>query len=218
MSQAIQLYSTSRRAVLAAGAAAVAVATVPVSAARSFSIEADPAIGLSQQLRAANKAWSSAEDAYEEATNRVGLSICYGNGLVTVETSDGPACWGAEEIKAAAEDGRLYHRLTPEERDAALAEIEREKNAAHKKRLELGIETLRQEVNHWKDQYCDLKARLLDTPATTLPGVLAKLRGFYHDGEIAQIRAGDDPTDALGVEWAASVYRDLERLAEGAGT
>ncbi len=44
-------------------------------------------------------------------------------------------------------------------------------------------------------------------------GVLAKLRAFYHDEEIAQMRAGDDPDDGLPEEWTASIYRDLERLA-----
>ncbi len=54
---------------------------------------------------------------------------------------------------------------------------------------------------------------MLDTPATTPRGVVAKLRGFYHDDEITQIRAGDEPEDDLPKEFAASIYRDLERLA-----
>ncbi len=78
---------------------------------------------------------------------------------------------------------------------------------------EIGIETLWQEREHWKAQFWDLRECLLETPAATPRGVLAKLRGFFHDGEIAQIRAGDDPDDDLPKEFAASVYRDLERLA-----
>ncbi len=78
---------------------------------------------------------------------------------------------------------------------------------------EFGIEPLWQEKECLKARYWDLRARLLDTPATTPRGVVAKLRGFYHDDEITQIRAGDEPEDDLPKEFAASIYRDLERLA-----
>ncbi len=82
-------------------------------------------------------------------------------------------------------------------------------------RQELGIESLWQEREHWEARFWDLRARLLETPSATVGGVLAKLRGFYHDGEIADMRAGGDPDEALPEEYAASVYRDLERLAGG---
>ena len=78
---------------------------------------------------------------------------------------------------------------------------------------EIGIEPLWQEREHCKARFWDLRTRLLDTPAATVDGVVAKLRGFYHDGEIADMRAGGDPDDALPEAYAASVYRDLERLA-----
>ena len=206
------MHITRRDALLGATAAAVVTGAVAAPGVKA-ALAGDPVIGLSRQLRAVWEAWMSAQDVYEEAAHRVGLSICYGAGLVTVESSHGLCTWGAEEIKAAAEDGRRYHKLTPEERDAALAKIEWEKNAAHKKRRQLGIEPLWQEEQRLKAQFWDLHARLLDMPAATSSGVLAKLRGFYHDGEIAQIRAGDDPVEDLPAEWAASVYRDLERLA-----
>ncbi len=79
-------------------------------------------------------------------------------------------------------------------------------------RRELGIESSWQEREHWETQFWDLQARLLDMPATTAGGILAKLRGFYGNDEIAQIEAGDMPDD-LGGGYAASTYRDLERLA-----
>ena len=82
-------------------------------------------------------------------------------------------------------------------------------------RRELGIEPLWQEEQRLEARFWGLQTRLLDMPATTPRGVLAKLRGFYHDGEIALMRAGDDPDNDLPVEFAASVYRDLERLAGG---
>ncbi len=81
-------------------------------------------------------------------------------------------------------------------------------------RRELGIESSWQEREHWETQFWDLRARLLEMPATTPGGVLAKLRGFYHDEEIAQIRAGHD-VDELPGEYATSIYRDLERLSGG---
>ena len=83
----------------------------------------------------------------------------------------------------------------------------------HDARREFGIEPLWQEEQRLKARFWDLQARLLDMPATTPGGALAKLRGFYHDEEIAEIMAGNEPCDDLPAEWAASVYRDLERLA-----
>ncbi len=202
----------TRRNVLA-GAIALSLAPAPVSAARSFSTEADPAIGLSQQLRAVWEAWMSAQDVYEEACQRTGFSICALHEMITVETSDGSACWSAREIKAAVEDGRNHYSLTPEQGDVALARLKRRLRKNLKRCRQLGIEPLWQEDQRLKAQFWDLHVRLLDMPAATSSGVLAKLRGFYHDGEIAQIRAGDDPDNDLPAEWAASVYRDLERLA-----
>jgi hypothetical protein len=77
----------------------------------------------------------------------------------------------------------------------------------------LGIESLWQEREHWKAQFWDLNARLLDTPATTARGVLTKMRGWYHEDEITAMRRGGDFCDPLPEDWAASIYRDLERLA-----
>ena len=213
--------SISRRDALMGATAAAAVTGLIVAplAMKAAGVKAalagDPVIGLSDQLRAASEAWFSAIDTFEEATNRVGINDSYYSGLVSVETPDGCACWGASEIRQAAEDGRRHHKITPEQRDAALAEIERRKREGHEVRRELGIESLHQEREHCEARYWDLQVRLLDTPATTPGGVLAKLRGFYHDGEIALMRAGDDPDNDLPVEFAASVYRDLERLAGG---
>ncbi len=85
----------------------------------------------------------------------------------------------------------------------------------HDVRRELGIDPLWQEEQRLKARFWDLHARVLDMPATTMRGVLAKLQGFY-DGEIAEIMAGDDPYNDLPAEWAASIYRDLERLAREA--
>ena len=211
--------SISRRDALMGATAAAAVTGLIVAplAMKAAGVKAalagDPVIGLSDQLRAASEAWFSAIDTFEEATNRVRINDSYYSGLVSVKTPDGRACWGAHEIRQAAEDGRQYYKLTPEERDAALAEIERRQGEYPVKCRELGIEQLRQEREHWKARFWDLEARLLDTPATTTGGVLAKLRGFYGDREIATIRTGFDD---LPGEYAVSIYRDLERLAEEA--
>ena len=175
--------SISRRTALATGAAAITTAAIAAplahkAAATKAALAGDPAVALSQQLRAASQAWFDAIDAYEEAADSVGFNICYDDGLVNVESSDGLCTWGASEIREAAEDGRRYHRITPEQRDAALAEIKRRKAEGHKVRRELGIKSSWQERGRWEVQFWDLRARLLDTPATTIDGVLAKMLGF----------------------------------------
>ncbi len=210
-----------RDALMGATAAAVVtgVTTAPLAiktAGVKAALDGDPVIGLSEQLRAANEAWFSAIDAYEEAYHRVGYNWVYYRGSVEVETSDGRASWDADEVRAAVEDGRNYYKLTPDQRDTALAEIEQRLREGQELRQELGIEPLYQEVEHLKARFWDLQARLLDMPAATPRGVFAKLRGFYHDDEIAAIRAGDDFGDGLPPEWATSIYRDLERLAREA--
>ena len=164
--------SISRRdALLGATAAAVVtgLTTAPLAmkaAGVKTALAGDPVIDLARQLNAVWKAWMSAQDVYEEAAHRVGLTT-----------------FEAQEVSR-----------------------------------ELGIEPLWQEEQRLKAQFWGLQARLLDMPATTPRGVLAKLRGFYHDGEIALMRAGDDPDNDLPVEFAASIYRDLERLAKEART
>jgi hypothetical protein len=55
--------------------------------------------------------------------------------------------------------------------------------------------------------------RLMEAPVSSARGVMFKLRGCYFDGEIAQIRAGDNDIEDLPAEYAAIIYRDLERLA-----
>ncbi len=208
---------TRRDALMGAAAAAVVTgaATAPLTM-KAPGIKAaladDPVIPLARQLRAATDAWSSASDAFEDACNRVGFDACYYDGLVPVDTSDGRCTWGASEIREAAEAGWDNDRLTPDQRDAALAEIERRQRAGQEVRRELGLEPLWQELERWKARCWDLHARVLEMPAATPRGILAKLRGFYHDGEIAEMRAGGEPDD-LPAEWAASIYRDLERLA-----
>ncbi len=196
------------------GASAAAVVTGAATA--PLTIEAapadDPVIPLARQLRAATDAWSSAIDAFEDASNRAGFDKFYYDGLVQVDTSDGRCTWGASEIREAAEAGREHDRLTPEQRDAALAEIERRRREGQDVRRELGLEPLWQQVEQWKARFWDLHARVLEMPAATPRGILAKLRGFYHADEIADMRAGGEPDD-LPAEWAASIYRDLERLA-----
>ena len=194
----------SRRDALIGASAAAAVAGVP-----GVTLARDPVIGLSRQLRASRKAWFDAMDVFEEAEHRVGYNDMMFDGFVAVETSRGYHTWSAGGIRLAAEDGKI----TPELRDAALAGIKKRQRDGEAGRVRLGIEPLWQEREHWIAQYWDLRARVLDTPAATPHGVLAKFRGCYHDGEITDTRAGGDPDDDLPKEFAASIYRDLERLA-----
>ncbi len=201
-----------RDALMGASAAAVVAGAATAPHTIEAALADEPVIALARQLRVATDAWSSATDAFEDASNRAGFDEFYYGGLVQVDTSDGRCTWDAGEIREAAEAGRNHDRLTPDQRDAALGEIERRQREGQELRRELGLESLWQELEHWRARFSDLHARVLDTPAATPRGILAKLRGFYHHDEIAEIRAGGEPDD-LPAEWAASVYRDLERLA-----
>ncbi len=208
--------SISRRTALATGAAAITTAAIAApSAVKANSVQAalagDPVIALSQQLRTASEAWHDAIDAYEEAYHRVGYDWAYyDRGIVEVETSNGCYGWGDWQIQEAAEEGRI----TPERRDAALAELKQRECEGQEVRRELGIESLYQQREHWEARFEELRERLLETPAATPGGMLAKLRGYYHDDEIAAI---DDGLEELPGEYATSVYRDLERLTGEAG-
>ena len=196
--------AVTRRGAMLGATAAVAVATV---AAPTSALAGEPVIEVAHELRAASQAWFDAIDAFDEATHRVGCNwVYYEISSVEVETSNGCYGWNEEEIRQAAEDGRI----APDKRDAALAELNQRECEAQEARRELGIESLYQEREHWKARFWDLRAQLLDTPATTPRGVLAKLRGFYHDEEIAAI---DDGLEGLPGEYATSIYRDLERLS-----
>ncbi len=203
----------SRRGALmgATAAAAVVVAGVPVAGAAS-----DPVVGLVEQLRAAWQAWMAADDVYEEAAHEKGFNPLADHPVAHVKTADGGEyLWSPAEIQHAATDGRRYGALTQEEADHHIAEAEAHQHEADRLRRERGLDPFKENVESWKGRYWQLQVEVLETPALTVAGVLAKMRGFYHDGEIAEIRAGGDPTDSLGQEWAASIYRDLEHLAGG---
>ncbi len=168
---------TRRHALLGATAAAVVTgaATAPLTIKAAPAV--DPVIALARRLRAASAAWLSAKDAFEDACHRVGFDVWDYDGPVAVDTSDGRCTRGASDIREAAEDGRQH--------------------AGQALRRELGLEPLWREAEHWKARFWDLHARVLNLPAATPRGILAKLRGFYHDDEIAQIRAGGEPGDDL---------------------
>ena len=56
------------------------------------------------------------------------------------------------------------------------------------------------------------RADIISTEARTVAGALAKLKHHYADSEIAGFEGKHDPDDLPG-NVAASIYRDLERLA-----
>ena len=57
---------------------------------------------------------------------------------------------------------------------------------------------------------------MLDTPARTVAGVLAKMQSWYCDQEIEDMRGGGEPDQGMQTDLVASIYRDLERLAKEA--
>ena len=76
-------------------------------------------------------------------------------------------------------------------------------------RRETGLEPLAQEVATNQARFWELRKEICETPATSIKGVLAKLRGFYEEDEVEEmiVRGGLEP------DFAGSIYRDLERLA-----
>ncbi len=209
--------SISRRTALATTAAALTTAaiTAPIAikaAGVQAALAGDPVIAHSQRLRAASKAWCDAIDAYEAIAHERGYRVTYDFNWICVKTRDGHTySWGADSIQEATEDGRL----TPKQGAHYLAQCETERRETDHIRGDLGLDPFKAQVDRYKAEFWDLRARLLEMPATTPGGVLAKLHGFYHDDEIAKIRAGDDVGELPG-EYATSIYRDLERLSEGA--
>ena len=139
----------TRRDALRGVGAAVVVVGVPTAVQAG-----DPAFVVSQQLRAAWRAWLAAMRAFDEIDN-CGIPTC-GIG--------GPGC------------------------------------------------VLRQKQEQCEARFFELQARLLNTPATTLNGVLGKLGSFYGDAEIVQIVTGEEPEPLPG-DYVASIYFDLERLS-----
>ena len=209
-----------RGAMLRATAAAVTVAITAPLAIKAKGVKAalagDPAIELAAQVKAAYQASLDADNIYEEVAHDAGWSVCSDFEWTPVTTITGQQyTWGRESILEAAarvEEAGEFRRITPEERDRALAAIDaRAQRAAHA-RHDLGLDSVKERKDQTRAHFDDLEARMLDMPALTVAGVLAKLQTWYSDGEIEDIRSGGEPDQDLQTDLAASVYRDLERL------
>jgi hypothetical protein len=213
------MQTLSRRSALLAGAAALATtATVAPVAIKSAQVKAalsgDPVIGLVVQLRATWRAWNDADDAYEDAAHARGYSVCADTPMVQVRTSDGGTyLWAAEEIRRATAPGIRYGALTQGDAERYLAEAEARQREADRIRRDLGLDPLKADVDRCRALHRDLTAQVLDMPARTLPGVLAKFAACFGEDEIASMREGGESCDDLPSEWVASIYRDLEALA-----
>ena len=77
------------------------------------------------------------------------------------------------------------------------------------------LDSVKECKDQTRAQFLDLEARMLDMPALTVAGVLAKMQSWFCDGEIEDMRSGGEPDQEIQTDLAASVYRDLERLAGG---
>ena len=204
----------TRRAALRGTAAVAAVAAVPTAASTVTLASDDPVIASAAEIKRVRKMWSAADDAFEKAAHEAGyhshqLSLDYD--MVLVNTKDIEAAWSRREIEEAAERGDL----TPEQRDHFLAKVDDMRDRAAQIRREAGLESLAQEVETNRARYWELREEICETPANSIKGVLAKFRGFYHEGELEQMVGGGNPWDGLEPEYAGSVYRDLLRLAGG---
>ena len=213
--------SISRRDALlgATAAAAVTGLTAAPLVMKAPGVKAalagDPVIDLAAQVEAAYQVQVEADDAYEAAAHRVGYNICADFAMTTGTTTNGLQYhWGREEIlEAAAKDEEWGVRITPEERDRALAAIDAKMQTAARVRRDLGLDPIKERKHQTRANWLDLDARMLDTPALTVAGVLAKMQSWYCDGEIEVMRSGGEPDQDIQTDLAASIYRDLERLA-----
>ncbi len=206
---------TRRNALLGATAAAVVTGAATAPPVIKAALAGDPVIALVAQVEAAYRVQAEADDAYEAAAHRVGYNICADFAMTTGTTTSGLQYhWGREEIlEAATKDEEWGGRITPEERDRALADIDAKMQRAARVRHDLGLDPIKERKHQTRAQWLDLAARMLSTPARTVAGVLAKMQSWYLDHEIENMRSGGEPDNALETDLSASIYRDLERLA-----
>ncbi len=202
----------TRRAALKGTAAVAAVAAVPTAASTVTLASDDPLITAAAEIRRVSKMWLAADEAFEKAADEAGyhshqLELDFD--MVLVKTKDLEAAWSRHEIEAAAERGDL----TPKQRDRFLAKVDAMQDQAAQIRRETGLEPVAQEVAANRTRYWELRKEICKTPANSIKGVLAKFRGFYHEDEVEQMIAGDNPWDDLDAEYAGSVPRGDSSLA-----
>lgn len=209
-----------RDALLGATAAAVVTTaiTIPLThkaAGVKAALAGDPVIGLAARVKAAYRAHVEAYDTYEDTAHDAGYNTCADWATTIGTTVHGEQySWGREAIlEAAAQPEHYRARITPEERDRALAAIETNQRKATLTRRHLGLDPLKNHAERCRAHWRDLEERMLDTPALTIAGILAKLQSWYCDHEIEAMRNGDEPDNDMKTDLSASVYRDLERLA-----
>ncbi len=215
---------TRRNALLGAtAAAAVTGLTVAPLGMKSVDVKAalagDPVIGLAAQVKAAYRASVEADNIYEDVAHDAGYSVCNDFDWTTVTTTTGGQyTWGRGSILEAAarvEEEGEWRRITPEERDRALTAIDARMQRAARARHDLGLDSVKECKDQTRAQFLDLEARMLDMPALTVVGVLAKMQSWFCDGEIEVLRSCGEPDQEFHSDLSASIYRDLERLAGG---
>ncbi len=203
--------ATAAEVITGAGAAPLAI---------KAALAGDPVVVLAAQVKAAYRASIEADDAYEAAAHEAGYNICADFDWTTVTTTTGQRyTWGRGSILEAAarvEEEGEWRRITPEERDRALTAIDARMQRAARARHDLGLDSVKECKDQTRARFLDLEARMLDMPALTVAGVLAKLQTWYSDGEIEDMRSGGEPDQEMQEDLAASIYRDLERLAGSA--
>ena len=213
---------TRRNALLGAtAAAAVTGLTVTPLAMKAAAVKAaltgDPVIGLAAQVKAAYRVSIEADNIYEDVAHDAGWSVCDDFDWTPVTTTTGQRyTWGRGSILEAAarvEEEGEWQRITSEERDRALAAIDARMQRAARARHDLGLDPVKDRKDQSRSHFLDLEAQMLDMPALTVAGVLAKMQSWFCDGEIEDMRSGGEPDQEMQTDLVASIYRDLERLA-----
>ena len=134
---------TRRKALSGAAAAAVTGAITAPLAIKATGVKAalagDPVVDLATQVKAAYRAYVEATDNYEDVAHDAGYNICCDFPWAKITTTNGEQYqWGRGQIRgAAARDEEWHVRITPEERDRALAAIDTHQRKAARRRASL---------------------------------------------------------------------------------
>jgi hypothetical protein len=195
----------TRRAALKGGTA-VALSTAAITAAGGVAAndQTSPLPALIRTMKDVWETWMAVENALDEARARIGFRNVPFWGLLRVDTDKGPCDWGASEIeRAATSDGCYGRRITIEQRDQSLADLEQQERRGRERYRELGLEPYLSEIERHRERYWALFHQICETPTKSVEGFAAKVSLLCEDLEESEPQ----------LELVLSIRADAERLA-----